>query len=147
AGFLTGTVPVLFEPLVKLLLPVAKLISPGVSPLTRFYLFLILLVNVAVWAFAGGVITRIAAIQFAHKGPISIKQAVRFVSKRYLGYIGAPLVPLVIIGVCILGLILFGVIGLIPFVGDLFVYGIGLPVIIAGGAVMAVFLVGLVGYP
>jgi len=39
------------------------------------------------------------------------------------------------------------VLGLIPFIGDLFVYGIGLPVIIAGGAVMAVFLVGLVGYP
>ena len=35
--------PVLLEPLVKLLLPVAKIVSPGVSPLTRLYLFLILL--------------------------------------------------------------------------------------------------------
>ena len=44
AGYLaTGSVPVLVEPLVKLLLPVAKIVSPGVSPLTRFYLFLILL--------------------------------------------------------------------------------------------------------
>jgi hypothetical protein len=145
--FVSGTVPVLVEPLVKLLLPVVKLISPGVSPLTRFYLFLILLVNVAVWAFAGGVITRIAAVQLANKGPISIKQAFRFVQNRYLAYIGTPLVPLAIIGVCVVGLILYGVLGLIPFIGDLLVFGIGFPVILIGGAVMAVFLVGLVGYP
>ena len=78
-------------------LPVAKIISPGVSPLTRLYLFLILLSNVAVWAFCGGVITRIAAVQLANKGPISLRQAVRFVCKRYLGYLVAPLVPLIII--------------------------------------------------
>ncbi|MBA4062345.1 MAG: hypothetical protein C0501_01305 [Isosphaera sp.] len=146
-GFLSGSIPVLVEPLVKLLLPVAKLISPGVSPLTRLYLFLILLSNVVVWAFAGGVITRLAAVQLAGKGPISLGQAVRFVRNRYLAYLGAPLVPLVIIGACVLGLVLYGVLGLIPFVGDLFVLGLGLPVVIVGGAVMAVFLVGLVGYP
>lgn len=50
-GFMSGSVPVLMEPLVKLLVPVAKLVSPGVSPLTRFYLFLILIWNIAVWAF------------------------------------------------------------------------------------------------
>ena len=42
---------------------------------------------------------------------------------------------------------MYGIIGLIPFIGDLVVLGIGLPVIIIGGAVMAVFLIGLVGYP
>ena len=36
---------------------------------------------------------------------------------------------------------------MIPVIGDLFVYGIGLPLIIFAGAIMAVFLVGLVGYP
>ncbi|HVL16257.1 MAG TPA: hypothetical protein VM529_27035, partial [Gemmata sp.] len=145
--FATGSVPVLVEPLVKLLIPVTKLISPGVSPATRLYLFLILLVNVAVWAFCGGVITRIAAVQLANKGPVSLGQAIKFVRKRYLAYIGAPLVPLIIIGVCVLGLILYGVLGLIPIVGDLLVLGVGLPVVIIGGAIMAVFLVGLVGYP
>jgi hypothetical protein len=146
-GFVSGSVPVLIEPLVKLLIPVAKLISPGVSPLTRFYLFLILLVNIAVWAFCGGIITRIAAVQLANKGPVSLGQAYRFVARRYLAYLGAPLVPLIIIAGCALGLILYGVLGLIPIVGDLLVFGVGLPVVIAGGAVMAVFLVGLVGYP
>jgi hypothetical protein len=146
-NFVTGSVPVLIEPLVKMLIPVAKLISPGVSFGTRVYLFLILMCNVAVWAFCAGIITRIAAVQLANKGPISLKQAFRFVAKRYTAYLGAPLVPLIIIFGCVLGLMAYGVLGLIPFVGDLLVYGLGLPVIIIGGAVMAVFLVGLVGYP
>lgn len=145
--FLSGTVPVLVEPLVKLLLPVAKLISPGVSAQTRFYLLLVLLTNIAVWAFCGGVITRLAAMQLANKGPQSLRQATRFVCNRYLGYIGAPVVPLAIIAAAVVGLIIYGLVGLIPFVGDVFVLGLGLPLVILGGAVMAFFLVGLVGYP
>ncbi|MBA4189346.1 MAG: hypothetical protein C0467_15220 [Planctomycetaceae bacterium] len=146
-GFFSGSVPVLIEPLVKMLIPVAKLISPGVSVSTRIYLFLILMCNIAVWAFCAGIITRLAAVQLANKGPISLKQATRFVCKRYTAYLGAPLVPLIIIAACVVGLIAYGVLGLIPVVGDLLIFGLGLPVIIVGGAVMAVFLVGLVGYP
>ena len=146
-GFFSGSVPVLIEPLVKLLLPVAKLLSPGVSPLTRMYLFLILLSNVAVWAFCGGVITRLAAVQLANKGPITLKQAVRFVAQRYLSYLGAPLVPLGIIGLVVVGLVLYGLVALIPFIGDIVLLGVGLPLVIVGGAIMTVFLVGLVGYP
>lgn len=147
SAFFTGSVPVLVEPLNKLLLPVAKLISPGTSPWTRFYLILILFCFIAVWAFCGGVITRLAAVQLANKGPMSLKQAIRFVSNRYLAYLGAPAVPLLIIAGIAIGLWIYGLIGLIPVFGDLFIYGIGLPVIIAAGAVMAIFLVGLVGYP
>lgn len=145
--FLSGSVPVLIEPLVKLLLPVAKLLSPGVSPLTRLYLFLILLTNVAIWAFCGGIITRIAAVQLANKGPITLMQAVRFVGKRYLSYLGAPLIPLGIIGAVVFGLALYGLLALIPFLGDIVLLGIGLPVVLIGGAIMTVFLIGLVGYP
>jgi hypothetical protein len=135
------------EPLVKLLVPVAKLISPGVSPQTRFYLFLILLWNLAVWAFFGGVITRLAAVQLANRGPITLRQAVRFVAARYVNYLLSPLVPIGIIAAVAVGLILYGLVALIPFVGDLLLIGLGLPLVIVGGAIMAVFLVGLVGYP
>lgn len=147
SGFVYGSIPVLVEPLVKLFIPVTKLIAPGVSPLTRLYLLLVLLSNIAVWAFAGGIITRIAAVQLANKDPISIVQAYRFVRDRYLSYLATPLLPLIIIFACVVGLILYGVLGLIPFVGDVVVLGVGLPLVIAGGFVMAVFLVGLVGYP
>lgn len=145
--FGTGSVPVLVEPLVKLLLPVSKIISPGVSTQTRFFLLGVIVWSLAVWAFAGGVITRMAALQLANKGPVKVMDAVRFVSARYLNYLLAPLVPLAIIAVVVLGLIGFGLLGLIPFFGDVLFLGLGLPVVIGGGAVMAVFLVGLVGYP
>lgn len=145
--FFNDSVPVLVEPLVKLLLPVAKIISPGLTPLTRLYLFLIILSNVAVWAFFGGIITRIAAIQLANKGPVTFMQAVRFVARRYASYVGAPLVPLGIIAAVALGLCIYGLLALIPFVGDVILLGVGLPLVIIGGAIMAVFLVGLVGYP
>lgn len=145
--FVSGSVPVLMEPLVKLLVPVAKLISPGVSPQTRFYLFLILVWNLAVWAFFGGVITRLAAVQLANKGPITLRQAVRFVAARYINYLLSPLVPIGIIAAVAVGLILYGLVALIPFIGDLLLIGLGLPLVILGGAIMAVFLVGLVGYP
>jgi hypothetical protein len=147
SGFVTGSVPVLVEPLVKLLVPVAKLVSPGVSFQTRVYLFFLILWSVAVWAFFGGVITRLAAVQLANKGPLTLRQAVRFVATRYANYILSPLVPLIIIGVVTAGLALYGVASLIPFVGDLILLGLGLPLVIFGGAVMAFFLVGLVGYP
>lgn len=146
-GFVSGSIPVLVEPLVKLLLPVAKIVSPGVSAQTRLYLFLILLSNVAVWAFCGGVITRLAAIQLANKGPISLGEAVSFVANRYLSYLGAPLVPIAIISAVVLGLIVYGFVGLLPIVGDIVLFGLGLPVILGGGAIMTVFLIGLVGYP
>jgi hypothetical protein len=146
-GFFTGSVPVLIEPLVKLLLPVAKIVSPGVNTQTRLYLFFILLTNVAVWALCGGIITRIAAVQLANKGPITLLQAVRFVTKRYLSYLGAPLVPLGIIAAVVVGLFAYGLLALIPFFGDLVFLGVGLPLVILGGAIMTVFLVGLVGYP
>ncbi|MDB5309950.1 MAG: hypothetical protein JWO38_4152 [Gemmataceae bacterium] len=147
SGFMSGSIPVLVEPLVKLLIPVTKMISPGVSPQTRFYLFLVLVWSLAVWAFFGGVITRLAAVQLANKGPVTFRQAVRFVANRYVNYLLSPLLPIGIIGAVALGLIVYGVLAMIPVVGDLVLLGLGLPLVILGGAIMAVFLVGLVGYP
>ena len=147
SGFVSGSIPVLVEPLIKLLVPVAKLVSPGVSGQTRVYLFCLILWNVAVWAFFGGVITRLAAVQLANKGPLTLRQAVRFVATRYVNYVLSPLVPLGIIGAVTVGLCVYGLFSLIPFIGDLLLFGLGLPLVILGGAFMAVFLVGLVGYP
>ena len=146
-GFVSGSIPVLVEPLVKLLIPVTKIVSPGVSSKTRVYLFLVLVWSLVVWGFFGGVITRLAAIQLAGKGPVTLRQTIRFVGTRYVNYLLAPMVPLGIIAAVAVGLMLYGLLGLIPFVGDVVFFGLGLPLVIMGGAIMAVFLVGLVGYP
>jgi len=147
SGFVTGSIPVLMEPLVKLLVPVTKIVSPGVNGWTRFYLFLVLIWTLVVWGFFGGIITRIAAVQLANKGPVTFRQTIRFVANRYVNYLLAPMVPLCIVAAVAIGLLIYGFVGLIPVLGDVLLFGIGLPLIILGGAIMAVFLVGLVGYP
>ena len=62
---------------------------------------------VLVWAFFGGAITRIAAIQFARDEKISLREALKFARARFLSYAGAPVMPLVFIAVmaffCLLG--------------------------------------------
>ncbi len=145
--FLTGTVPVLVEPLRKLLIPIFRLLGPNTSFLTRIYLLLALVWSVATWAFFGGVITRIAAVQFAGKERVTLGQAARFVAARYVSYLCSPLVPLAVIAVIVIGLALYGLVAMIPILGDVVLYGLGLPLVIAGGIAMAVLLVGLVGYP
>ncbi len=103
--------------------------------------------NVAVWAFFGGVITRLAAVSLANRGPVTLRQSVQFVATRYVNYLLSPMVPLAIIAVVILGLFVYGTIALIPLVGDILLLGLLLPLILLAGVIMAIFLVGLVGYP
>lgn len=145
--FLVGTVPVLIEPLMKILLPVFKLLDPNASTLTRLYLLLALIWSVVTWAFFGGIITRIAAVQFAGKDRITLMQAVRFVATRYTNYVLSPLVPLGLIAIIVVVMALYGLLALIPGIGDIVLYGIGMPLVVLGGIVMAILLVGLIGYP
>lgn len=145
--YLADQIPVVTEPLAKLFLLVFKLIDPGVTFLTRVYVLLCLLWSVAVWAYFGGIITRIAAVQFGGKDRVTLRQAMKFVTARYTAYVLSPLVPLVIVGFIVAGMSLYGLFALIPVVGDVFLYGLGLPLIILGGIVMAILLIGLIGYP
>src|SRR5262249_55445852 len=63
-----------------------------------------------------------------------------------LSYLFSPLVPMGIILAVVIGCILFGLIHLLPGVGDLF-DGVFWWIPIGAGFVMALLLVGLVGYP
>lgn len=142
-----GTIPVLVEPFAKLLLPAVKLLDPNASFVTRVYLLLCLVWTVVVWAFCGGVISRIAAVQLGGKERITLPQAVRFVTSRYVNYVLSPLVPVGIIAFIILAMAVYGFVAMIPFVGDIILYGLLLPLVLLGGVVMAILLVGLAGYP
>ena len=144
--FTTQQVPVLLEPLVKFLEPIVELINPKTGTYTRFYLMVIVFWTLAVWALFGGAITRMAAVELAGKETVGIKEALRFVVRRYLSYFGSPLVPLGLIGVLILVDIVLGLIQLIPFVGDLST-SLLWPLLILTGLGKALLLVGLVGYP
>lgn len=147
SDFLGGTVPVLIEPLVKLLVPVLGMIQPDATFGTRVYLLLCLVWSVATWAFFGGVITRIAVIQFAGKDRVTLPDAVKFVATRYTSYVLSPLVPLGVILAIVIAMAVYGLLGMIPILGDLVFYGLGMPLVLFGGVAIAILLVGLVGYP
>jgi hypothetical protein len=145
--YFSEQIPVLTEPLQKLLLPVLKLTDPNASTWTRIYLVLCLAWSVVTWAFFGGVITRLAAVQFNGKERTTLKQAVRFVMSRYVSYVLSPTFPLAVVAVIVLLMALYGLVALIPILGDVLLYGLLFPLIIIGGVAIAIILIGLVGYP
>jgi hypothetical protein len=107
----------------------------------------ILLGTLAIWAFFGGAITRMAAVQLARKEKIGISEAVRFTRDRWRSFFFAPIFPLGAILVIVVLTIIFGLFHLIPLIGDIFVDGLGWPLILLAGLGMTVILVGLVGWP
>jgi len=100
-----------------------------------------------VWAFFGGAITRIAAVQFARDEKISLKESVQFAASKFLSYGGAPAIPLAFVAffavLCLVG----GLISRIPGVGAIFAGVLWILPLVAG-FVMAIILVGwAVGWP
>lgn len=139
--------PVLIEPLVKFLYPVVYLLHPKTGVLNRFYFLLVMVWTLATWALFGGAITRMAAVQVARNDKISMNEAVKFVTKRYLSFLSAPLFPLLFVAFMVVLLCIYGIFFMIPWLGDIVVAGIGYPLVILAGIAMAVVLVGLVGWP
>ncbi|MFL5245781.1 MAG: hypothetical protein ACJ8FY_27220 [Gemmataceae bacterium] len=144
---LTREFPVLIEPLYKLLQPVGYFIDPRSGALAKLYFLLVLLWTAATWALFGGAITRMAAVQIARQEKIGMREALRYTVARYLHYLSAPVFPLILVAVLLIIMIVFGLFGMIPILGDIFVYGIFWPIIVLLGLGMAVALIGLVGWP
>ncbi|MFH1550728.1 MAG: hypothetical protein ABIH04_09225 [Planctomycetota bacterium] len=111
-----------------------------------------LLFYLVVWipaAFFIGVITRISAVQVGRDENVGLKEAVRFASRKYLSFF-LPLV-LVILAFVVVGIVfnlIIGLVGYIPFVGEILVPLLGYPlaILISLGAVM-VIVFGLLGAP
>src|SRR5262249_41998799 len=71
-----------------------------------------------------------------------------FARARCQSYFSAPLFPLVFLVILTVILIIFGLFsGLIPIVGDILISGLLWPIVLVLGLVMAVVLVGLIGWP
>ena len=144
--FITNQAPVLLEPLVKFLRPIIFFLSPGADTLSRFYFLTVLVWTLLTWSLFGGAITRIAAVQVARGEKIGLAEAVKFTLKRYVSFVTAPLFPLAFVGVLVLFMILFGLPHMIYFLGDLF-SGLFWWIPILLGLLMAITLIGLVGWP
>jgi hypothetical protein len=144
---LTKQGPVLIEPLVKFLQPVVFFFSPRADWLARLYFLLVIVATLATWAFFGAAITRMAAVEVARNEKISALDALRFVARRYLSYALAPIFPLVLVAVIVLVLIVYGILHMIPLVGDIVIDGLFWWLAIGLGLLMGCFLVGLVSWP
>ncbi|MHC4294251.1 MAG: hypothetical protein ACYSTL_01555, partial [Planctomycetota bacterium] len=108
------------------------------------YAAIFLLGSLAVVAFFGGAVHRIAALHFAREEKISIAQAIKFSFAKFISFFTAPLIPLVFI--LILGAILAlgGIIGAIPYVGEILM-GALFFLAIAAGLIITLLGIGLLG--
>jgi len=146
-SFFADQAPVLVEPLLKFLSPVLGLFDTEANFWVRVYLFCLLVWMLAMWAFFGGILTRMAIVQIAGKEGGGLRDSIRFVKNRYLSYLASPIVPILLIFAVVLGCILFGLFHLIPLFGDIFIDGLFWWIPLGAGFVMALLVVGLVGYP
>ena len=144
--FVHEETPVLLEPLYKFLMPIKYLFDPRAGVWERLYLILVILWTLAVWGLFGGAICRIAAVQITRNERISLKEAILFTKERIISYVTAPMLPLALLGGMWFCLVLFGVVDIIPWLGDL-VAGLFWPVVLIIGFIMAVVLVGLIAWP
>ena len=108
-----------------------------------FYCLIFFAITLAVMAVGGGAICRIAALQFAQGEKPGLTEALRFSTKRFTSFFTAPLAPICIMAFIGLFILLLGLVGNIPRVGELIV-GIGMPLALAAGFLIAVILVGSV---
>ncbi len=138
--------PNLVEPLLKFLTPVYYLFDHRASFWGYIYVLSLIFWLLVVWAFFGGVLTRMAVMQLAGKEGGGLRESIAYVKRRYLSYLLSPLVPIFLIGFLVLCCMLFGVIHWIPGVGDIF-DGLFWWLPLIAGLVMTLVLVGMIGYP
>jgi len=96
------------------------------------------------WAIFGGAISRIAAVHVAREEKVSIRSALRFSFSKFLSFLFAPIIPLMIILVVGLVLTIGSLLGNLPFLGPIII-GAFFFLALAAGFVMALVLLGLLG--
>lgn len=106
-------------PLQTVVEPGARLFVIGNSWADVAYAWTQLLFHLVVWSLLGGAIARIAAVQFAKRETITARNAVGYSSSRLVSYCGAPLLPLVFIGLFWLLCLIIGLVGRLPGIGTM----------------------------
>ena len=119
---------------------VARSVTHGVKALAwafrwhTVYSIAFFAIALIVLSMAGGAICRIGALQFAQAARPSLRQAVRFALQRPINLLGGPIGPVLLILVFGVPIMLLGLAGNIPIVGELLT---GLLLLLAFGAACA----------
>ena len=98
----------------------------------------------SVWSIFGGAIARIAAVHVARDEKISIRQALRFSTSKFLSFLSAPVIPMLIVLIVGLVVAIGGFLTNIPFLGPILV-GALFFLALAAGFVMTLVILGLIG--
>ena len=106
------------------------------------YCIIFFVIYLAVISIAGGAICRIAALQFARGEKPGLTEALRFSTQRFTSFFAAPLTPIGIIIVPVLFVFILGLIGNIPWAGELII-GLSMPLALIAGALITVVLIGM----
>lgn len=103
------------------------------------------IIFLAIWAIFGGAISRIAAVHVARDEKLSIRSALMFSINKFLSFLFAPLIPIIIV-VVIGGIVTLAAlaVGNIPVVGPIII-GIFFFLVLIAGFVMALVVLGLFG--
>lgn len=139
--------PVLVEPLIKLLKPVTYLFHSEARFTHRLYLLAVILSTILIWSFFGGAITRMAAMELARHESVQMTEAIKFSRSRVRDLALAPLVPLLLVAGILVLSVIFGLLYMIPVLGDVLMGGLGWVFPLAGGLAMTFLLIGLVSWP
>jgi len=107
------------------------------------YCILFFVIILAVMSIAGGAICRIAALQFARGEKPGLTEALRYSTKRFFSFFTTPLAPFGIMACIGVFILLLGLMGNIPYAGELIV-GLGAPLGLLAGTLIAVILIGAV---
>ena len=103
------------------------------------------IIFLAIWAVFGGAISRIAAVHVARDEKMSIRSALMFSINKFLSFLFAPLIPVIIIAV-IGGVVTLAslAVGNIPVIGPILIGALFFLMLVAG-FVMALVMLGLIG--
>ncbi len=107
------------------------------------YCVIFALIKLAVLSVAGGAICRIAALQCARGEKPGMTEALRFSLKKFTSFFTTPLVPVGIIVFVGMFVVIVGLLGNIPRIGELIV-GVLMPLAIVAGTLIAVVLIGTI---
>lgn len=139
--------PIVLRPADSLFAPASALLRSGNSLAEVAFAVTQLLWAVAVWSLFAGAITRMAAVQFARESNVGMWSALQFSAENFLSYFSSLLLPVLGIGffwaLCLVG----GLVGRIPFVGEVLI-GVFWFLPLLFGLVMTLVLLGVTaGWP
>ena len=108
------------------------------------YFVIFALFFLTVWSIFGGAICRIAAVHMARDEKLSLRHAIKFSVSKFLSFIFAPIIPLVIVAVVGLVVLVGGLIGNVPAVGPIII-SLFFFMALGAGFVMTLVLLGTIG--